>query len=174
MYKSFDNYDEKVLLLGSNDIEDVLEVDTQGQYVEVNEKEGPFMKILKLVTFFIVTIAFIMIVNKDNQTNGLMDNSNGYVTMTQNFLDSTFKVTVWIESPTYEKVNSKNLKYDINVEPNEKTTLHVKKLKIDEVDISNFEDKYDISWYLSDELIAVGNDVDYKFEVEGVFDALLL
>jgi hypothetical protein len=164
-YKSIDN-NEKAMLIGSNDIEDVLEVDTQGQYID-DSSEG-FLKILKFITVFIVVAAFIMIVNKEDK--GIMT-GNGYVTMTQTLDKSSFKITIYVDSPTYKKVDLKDFEYDVYVQPHEKTAISVKKFQIDDVDVRNFEHKYDISWYANNTLIAVGNDIDYKFEDEGFYDA---
>lgn len=167
-YKSIDNNNDKLKLIESIDIEDVLEVDTQGQYID-DSSEGPFVKIIKVIAVFIVAIAFVMIVSKEDK-NGIMA-GNGYVTMTQTLDKSSFKITIYVDSPTYQNIDIKDYKYDVYVQPNEKTKFSVKKFKIDDVDIRNFEDKYDIQWYANSSLIATGNDIDYKFENEGVYDA---
>ena len=168
-YKSIDDeYDNKEISLESNDV-DILEVDTQNKYVIV-ENDGIIINVVKVISFIIVTLAFIMIINKDNRSNGIMNDGNGFITGTSTLDETIFKITLWIESPTYASM--KDLDYDIVVEPGEMTTFHVKKLKIDGIQISNFEDKYNIYWYsFNDTLIATGNDVDYNFEDEGVFDS---
>ena len=170
-YKSIDDeYDNKEISL-DYDIDDILEIDTQNKYVIV-ENDGVIINVVKVISFIIVTLAFIMIINKDNRSNGIMNDGNGFITGTSTLDETIFKITLWIESPTYASVSTKNLDYDIVVEPGEMTTFHVKKLKIDSVQINNFEDKYNIYWYsFNDTLIATGNDVDYKFEDEGVFDS---
>jgi len=168
-YKSIDDeYDNEEISL-DNDV-DILEVDTQNKYVVV-ENDGVIINVIKVISFVIVTLAFIMIINnKDNRSNGIMNDGNGFITGTSTLDETIFKITLWIESPTYASV--KDLDYDIVVEPGEMTTFHVKKLKIDGIQISNFEDKYNIYWYsFNYTLIATGNDVDYKFEDEGLFDS---